>query len=60
MLFARQKNTRDPMLEKIVPVVTPFDGNRINTVLLRNHFEQLLSDGVDLILLCGTGGLVPH
>ncbi len=47
------------MPEKIVPSVTPFDGYKVNTRYLRHHIEQLLSDGVDLVLLCGTTGLGP-
>jgi 2-dehydro-3-deoxy-phosphogluconate/2-dehydro-3-deoxy-6-phosphogalactonate aldolase len=47
------------MLDKIVPTVTPFQGNKINTTLLKHHVEQMLSDGVDMVLLCGTTGLGP-
>jgi 2-dehydro-3-deoxy-phosphogluconate/2-dehydro-3-deoxy-6-phosphogalactonate aldolase len=47
------------MLQKIVPTVTPFEGNKINTTFLRKHVEQLFQDGVDLVLLCGTTGLGP-
>jgi 2-dehydro-3-deoxy-phosphogluconate/2-dehydro-3-deoxy-6-phosphogalactonate aldolase len=47
------------MRHKIVPTLTPFDGNKINKEYLRNHVEQLLKDGVDMILLCGSTGLGP-
>jgi 2-dehydro-3-deoxy-phosphogluconate/2-dehydro-3-deoxy-6-phosphogalactonate aldolase len=45
------------LVSKIVPTLTPFDKNKINTQKLRNHVEQLFSDGVDFTLLCGTTGL---
>lgn len=47
------------MPTKIVPVVTPFEGNRVNGEYLKNHVKQLLNDGVDLFFLCGTTGLGP-
>jgi 2-dehydro-3-deoxy-phosphogluconate/2-dehydro-3-deoxy-6-phosphogalactonate aldolase len=45
------------MLEKIVPTVTPFDGNKLNTVHLKHHVEELFADGIDYVLVCGTTGL---
>jgi 2-dehydro-3-deoxy-phosphogluconate/2-dehydro-3-deoxy-6-phosphogalactonate aldolase len=45
------------MRRKIVPVITPFERNRIKIEYLKNHVSEILKDGVDYIFLCGSTGL---
>lgn len=47
------------MPDLLVPALTPFEGNRVSTVKLREHCDFLLKKGIDYIFLNGSTGLGP-
>ena len=45
--------------DKIVPIVTPFDDDKLSSEKLKHHAAALLEEGMDCIFLCGSTGLGP-
>ena len=45
------------MTHRIVPVITPFRANRVDTQKLVHHSRKLLEDGMDYVFVAGTTGL---
>jgi 2-dehydro-3-deoxy-phosphogluconate/2-dehydro-3-deoxy-6-phosphogalactonate aldolase len=47
------------MGHKIVPLITPFKANRLDSEKHRHHAHTLLEDGMDFLFIAGTTGLGP-